>query len=106
MKNRLKLDEELRDFLLVNTGSSNLYFQPPENVKIKFPCIIYNLKDINLTYADDLAYSGMKSYELKLICKNPDNDYVENLLRSFKYIRFDRSYVNDNLNHYAFVLYY
>lgn len=100
MKNRLELDSELRSFV------SNVYFQPPESIKLKYPCIIYHLRDINSNYANDITYKDMKSYELTLICADPDNNYVEDILKHFKYIRFDRHFVSDNLNHYAFVVFY
>ena len=34
---RLELDADLRALL----GSTNVYFQPPETKKLKYPCFIY-----------------------------------------------------------------
>ena len=102
MKNRLEFDSELRSFL----GVPNVYFQPPENIKLKYPCIIYHLRNINSLYADNIAYKNMKGYEVTIICKDPDNNLVEEFLEQFEYASFDRFFVNDNLNHYTFVVFF
>lgn len=38
MANRLNLHEEFATLL----GSNNVYFQPPESVKLNYPCIKYS----------------------------------------------------------------
>lgn len=100
MKNQLSFHYELMNII------ENTYFQPPENFKIKYPCIIYNFKGISTRSADDLNYKNMHSYEVTLICKDPDNDYVDEIMNKFRHCRFDRCFVNDNLYHYTFVIYY
>lgn len=102
MASRLELQEELEEIL----GSRNVYFQPPESVKMKYDAIVYNLSDIRTNYADDRLYKKDKSYELTVISRNPDNNIAENLLNHFEYIRFDRRFINDNLYHDALTLFY
>ena len=43
MKTRLELDEELVKIL----GSKNVYFQPPESLKLNYPAIVYSLSNIS-----------------------------------------------------------
>lgn len=100
MRNRLDLHAELLEIV------DNVYFQPPESIKLTYPCIVYNLRDIDIRSADDLNYKHMKSYDITVICKNPDNIYHEDILKKFKHCRFDRYFVNDNLHHYTFVIFY
>jgi predicted component of viral defense system (DUF524 family) len=102
MASRLKLQEELEEIL----GSRNVYFQPPESVKMKYDAIVYNLSDIRTDYANDKVYKKDRSYEVTVISRNPDNEIAENLLDHFKYISFDRRFINDNLYHDALTLFY
>ena len=102
MASRIKLQEELEEIL----GSRNVYFQPPESVKMKYDAIVYSLSDVNTRYADDSVYKKDKSYEVTVISRNPDNTIADDLLNHFKYIRFDRRFISDNLYHDALTLFY
>ena len=86
-------------------GSSNVYFQPPETLKLKYPCIIYSLSDIYARSADDSHYSMQKAYTITVISRDPDNAIAESLL-AYPKTRFDRRYVVDNLYHDILTLYY
>lgn len=100
MNTRLGLDATLRDIL----GSSNVYFQPPENLKMRYPCIRYSLYDIQNGHADNLPYLSNNAYQLILIDPDPDNPYV-NKIKDLPLCSFDRYYAADNLNHYVFTIY-
>ena len=102
MASRLELHEELCDIL----GSRNVYFQPPESVKLEYPCIIYELEDLDLDHADDFVYKYMRGYTIISIGKDPDSDIVDRIIRHFKYCRYSRHYITENLYHDAFLLYY
>lgn len=83
-----------------------VYFQPPGNMTIEYPGIIYHLSDINITRADNSVYRAMQEFQLTLVDEDPDSEYVEALLTTFGTIRFDRFYISDALNHWVFSLYY
>ena len=103
MKSRLDLQEELINIL----GSNHVYFQPPEDCKIKYPCFIYERNNTDLKYADDSKYHKTMRYELMYISKDPDtNALIEKVLDSFLYCSHTRHFVSDNLNHEVFDLYY
>lgn len=97
---RLKLHEILCDTL----GSRNVYFQPPESVKMKYPAIRYSRSGIDITYADNSNYRQDVSYMITVIDRDPDSDVVERVSQ-IPHISHDRSYVADNLNHDVFTLY-
>lgn len=99
MASRLNLQKELLQII------PNVYFQPPESVKMVYPCIRYNLNSTRTKFADNLAYLSKRSYTLILIDKNPDNEYVEKIIKHFN-VSLDRTYTSDNLNHYVFNIYY
>lgn len=101
-KNRENLHAELVDIL----GANNVYYQPPESIKLKYPCIIYSRDDNDTTFADDKPYLINKRYQLLLIYKDPDSDLTDKVLGHFPYSRFDRQYTSDNLYHSSVNIYY
>ena len=76
MASRLDLQTFLEEIL----ESRNVYFQPPESVKMKYPAIVYALDDIENVHADN----GV----------------------SIPTCRFERYYASENLNHWNFSLYF
>lgn len=102
MDRRLKFREELADVM----EDCKLYFQPPNGTKLKYPCAIYKLQNIDIDHADDKVYKNMKGYQVTIIDADPDSAYPDRLMDQFRHIRFDRFFTNDNLNHYVFTIYY
>ena len=98
---------ELHNKLLAILGDNpHAYFQPPETIKLQYPCIVYKLSNNNAHHADDKVYMSRKVYDLTYITKDPDDDFIDTMIENFNYVRFDRSFTADNLNHYAFKLFY
>jgi hypothetical protein len=99
-RSRLDLQE-----LLITLGTTNVYFQPPTNVKMQYPCIVYNRDYSKTEFADNDPYHLNKRYQLTVIDRDPDSaipDNVENL----RLCAFSRFFVADDLNHYVFSLYF
>ena len=101
MASRLKLQEELETLL----GSKNVYYQPPESLKIEYPAIIYSKDDIKKVSADNTAYALYNRYQIIVIDKRPDNPVVNKILR-LPMSDFSRNYKSDNLYHDVLSLYY
>lgn len=101
MSSRIELQSELESLL----GSENVYYQTPASVAMKYPAIRYTRSHINVTYANNRAYSLKNRYELTVIAKLPDNPVIEKLL-ALPYCHHDRHYVADNLHHDVLTLYY
>lgn len=53
--------------------AKNVYYRPPENVKMKYPCIRYKREDIISEHADNISYRKTNRYQVTVIDKNPDN---------------------------------
>lgn len=100
MNSRLELHEKL----CVILGSRNVYYQPPESVKMKYPAIVYSRSNIINRHANDSVYMQSPAYEVIVIDKNPDSMIVDRLSLLPK-CRFDRHYEADNLNHDIFTIY-
>lgn len=101
MASRLELHEVLCEIL----GSRNVYFQPPESVKLKYPCIIYEKNDMDMLHADDRSYHSFLSYRVTVIDKDPDSEIPLKIAELPK-CRYDRNFKSDNLNHDSFVIYW
>ena len=101
MADRLELHSVLQELL----GSSNVYYQPPESIKMQYDAIRYSKKAIDSKYANDRKYSMTDCYELIVISRLPDNPVIKKLL-SLPYCSYDRHYVADNLHHDVLTIYY
>lgn len=101
MSSRTNLQSVLERIL----GSRNVYYQPPETVKMNYPAIVYMKDDIDSKYANDKKYLNTKRYEIIVIDKKPDNEAVDKILE-LPLSSFDRHYTSDNLHHDVITLYY
>lgn len=102
MNNRLELHELLCTIL----GSRNVYFQPPESIKLRYPCIVYELSRKSEIRASNIVYKRNDAYEVTVISNNPDNEMADKIVDAFEYASFDRRFVSDNLIHDVITIYY
>lgn len=102
---RLELHNILCDLMASMGLKPNVYFQPPNNVKMGYPAIRYNLSGVDDTRADDDLYHVKKRYSLTVIDTNPDS-VIWMKVMNLKFTKFDRFYTAPGLNHWAFSLYY
>lgn len=106
MASRLSLHEDLKTLL----GSSNVYYQPPESLKIKYPCFIYRLSSANVTPADNDIYLYTRQYQLTFITKDSDSELIDEIpkffAKKFKGCRMSAHFTSDNLNHYNYTIHY
>ena len=101
MDKRLEFHQMLVDLV----HPHNVYFQPPSSIRLEYPCIIYELGDINTKYADSIKYANSEVYTVTLLDKNPRSDIFGKLLH-LNYCAFDRFFATDNINHFVFTLFY
>lgn len=94
MPNRLELQSKLEELL----GSKNVYYDPPESIKMSYPAIRYTKSGITKTTADDKMYKLSNRYEVTHISKKPDSKVI-NALLDLPYCSYDRHYVSNNLHH-------
>lgn len=95
---------ELQEIFCNILGSNEVYFQPPNNIKMNYPAIVYKLADIKQVYADDGVYSSRTRYMVTYITDEPESDIVLKLAH-IPLTRFVRHYTEDNLYHYVYELY-
>lgn len=85
--------------------SRNVYYQPPESLRLKFPCIIYDISRIQKQHADNKPYLRSIGFTVTYVSKNPTDEMLLKL-SDLPYCYFDRSFVADNLHHYEYTIYY
>lgn len=101
MASRIALQTKLEELL----GNKNVYYQPPENLSMEYPCIRYSKSNIVSRHADNTKYTKTNRYELIVIDKRPDNIVIEKIL-DLPYSEHDRHYVSNNLHHDVIILYF
>lgn len=91
--------EELQKKLVEIIGNNNVYFQPPSNVRMKYPAFRYQLDAIELQKADNKNYKKFRSYVVTHIYQSLSNELTDKMIDSFQFIRFvNRSYVDGLYN--------
>lgn len=101
MGQRVELQAILENIL----GSRNVYYQPPETLKIQYPAIVYKRIDIKNDYANNRPYIQNRRYQLTVIDFDPDSEIVDkvSLLPECSYVNH---FTSDNLNHDVFSIVY
>lgn len=95
--------EDLDDLLV--SICPNVYYQPPESVRMTYPCIVYSRNVIDSKYADNNPYFEKTAYSMRYITKDPDDPVVYELARLPK-CKHTSHYAKDNLHHDAYTIYY
>lgn len=101
MADRLELQSKFEELL----GSRNVYYQPPENLKMNYPAIRYSLSGIENRPANNNKYLTLKRYDGIVISKKVDPEIIEHIA-VLKYVTIGRPYIAENLYHYPFTIYY
>ena len=83
---------------------NRVYFQPPENLKIEYPAVVFHLSKIEIDHASDAPYKGAMEYSVTLITKDPEPDVINEILK-IPYSSLDTTYISDGMNHFVFTVY-
>lgn len=97
---RVKVSQMLHSVL----GSNNVYFDPPESIKMKYPAIVYKRAKTNTISAGNNKYLFNDRYDVTFIRKDADNDIVDAIL-ALPYCEHMTSFKASDLYHDAFTLY-
>lgn len=101
MRKRSDLSVLLRSII----GNNNVYYQPPESSKLQYPCIKYNLTDVQTLSADNKPYRRYKRYSVMIIDPDPDS-LIPDKIGALPMSSFDRAYSADGLNHFVYTVYF
>lgn len=98
-----KTRQSLQTYL--KTLVPNVYFQPPDNKKLQFDCIVYNRIRIDNTFANNEVYRLDHAYQLTYIHRNPDDPLIDTLAK-IPTCRFQREFNKDGLYHDVYIIYW
>ena len=98
---RLQLQTSLETLL----GSDDVYFQPPQSVRMQYPAIVYKKDNLDTKFADNAPYSLTWRYEVTVISRSPETD-IPDKIALLPLCVLVSTFVADNLNHYVFSLYF
>lgn len=98
---RKELQAKLEELL----GSRNVYFQPPENFKMKYDCIVYKRDPKDNRHADNRVFAQRQGWMITHISTSPISPEVQKL-SELPTCRPEQSFVSDNLYHNVFHIYF
>lgn len=99
--NVLKLQALLEAIL----GSNEVHFQPPADVRMNYPAIVYARTDEDVKHADNKPYSRKKKYSVTVIDRNP-HSRIPDKVGALPLSRFATHFKSDNLNHDVYNIYF
>jgi len=94
---------QLHDLLIEMVD--DVYFQPPSNIKMQFPCILYVMDDSHSEFADNRPYLQAKRYQVTVVDRNPDSP-LPDLVEDLPLCRFERRFATDELNHWVYNVFF
>ena len=97
--------EEFHQILKDTLGSEHVYFQPPNNLMMNYPCIVYNRGRASSEFADNGLYRYVKNYEVLVIDRDPDSE-IPDKVAALPMSSHERWFAVDNLNHDVFNIYF
>ena len=86
-------------------GSRNVYYDPPESIRMNYPAIRYKRSKIANTFANNSVYKQNNRYEIIVMYYDPDSE-LPGIISRLPMCAHDREYVVDNLHHDVFTLYF
>lgn len=101
MGQRLDLQTLLQEVL----ESGNVYFQPPANVQMQYPCIVYKRDFARTEFAGNKPYRFMKRYLVTHIGQDPDSP-IPDKLAEIPMSTFERHYTANNLHHDVYTIFF
>ena len=108
MGTRLQLHDILTNIMSdvdKSYANGHVYFQPPSNIQMKYPCIVYERSTGNTQFADNNPYIFRIRYQITVIDRNPDS-VIPSKIAQLPLCVMDRHFVMDNLHHDIFNIYF
>lgn len=90
---------------LLETLTDHVYFQPPPNFQMEYPCLVYARDGSSNDHADNEMYRHVIRYQVTVIDRDPDTELTEKI-EKLRYSSFERFFTADDLNHYVFTLFF
>lgn len=102
MDRRLELHALLESLL---PEGKKAYFQPPENVQMSYPCIVYQRDYADVQFAGNKPYRQNTRYQVTVIDPDPDSP-IRDAVEELPMCLFVRFFTAGFLNHDVFEIYF
>lgn len=99
--NRETLQKILMRFQEEAGETPHVYFDPPESLKLVYPCFVYHFINSVDLYANNVVYLRSYEYSVRYITKKADPILPEAIM-DLPYASFESHYTADNLHHFMF----
>lgn len=86
-------------------GVTKAYFQPPADISMEYPCIVYQRDSAVTKFADNRPYSHKKRYQVTVIDRDPDSS-IPDAVAELPLCIFSRHFTADQLHHDVYNLYF
>lgn len=95
--------EEVQAMLEEALGSEHVYFQPPSNVRMEYPAIVFFRSGQKKLQANNGNYIMRWTWSVTHISRDPESPVLKRL-SAIRGMRYNRPYVADNLYHDNYTL--
>lgn len=99
------MDRRLELQQLLETLTAHVYFQPPDNLTIHYPCIVYQRDNAETQFADNSPYRHTRRYQVTYIDRDPDS-VVYDSIAALPLCTYERFFRVEGLNHDVFTLFF
>ena len=103
---RDEFDDELRQLQRDVLGYQNTYFQPPQEQKLKYDCVVYEITGFDTKRADNKSYLTRPSFQVTVISRDPETPLPRAIQEHFERCAPGRFFVRDNLYQFPFTIFY
>lgn len=86
-------------------GSRNVYYQPPESLKLSYPAIVYSKDNVRNTFADNNVYGQSNVYKITVIDRDPESE-IASKISLLPTAKFATRYSANDLTHEVYTIYY
>lgn len=100
-RSRIELHHKLESVL----GSNNVFFDPPESFKLRYPCIVYYLEGFSDISADNVTYNRQRVYNMTYISPTAEDPIADDLA-NLRFCRLNRPFTVSDLYHWAYTIIY
>lgn len=99
-KNRIELHHQLEQSFGVKA-----YYQPPESMKLTYPCVVYSFETFNTRNANNMPFVINERYKVSYLHKNVDDSRCKAVLRDFDKITHTQHYVTNGVYNDIYYIY-
>ena len=97
--------EDLDKLFCDTLESEYVYYQPPENLQIRYPCLIYSASGNFERHANNKTYHRRREYSVLYITRDPDDATIDRIA-DLPLCKMGAPYTADNLHHYPYTIYF